>query len=449
MSTTKRMWSVIWLHALLAMVVSGKTLRKQKVCVIGAGGAGLAMIKELASYPNDFEPIGFELNADIGGLWIYTDNGDLNEHGLPTRSAVYKNLRTNAPRVLMAFPDYQTFGGENRSCVKHETVLNYLHNYTEHFNFRSHIRFDTFVEKITRVEEDDWETTRWNIHAKDLNTDRSYVTTCDVVIIGNGGNFKPKIPVIPGIEGFRGQIIHSHGYRRPEDYANKTVVLLGAGTSGIDIAIDLSPYAKKIYLSHRHDKIEGKWPKNVIQVSGVVKAKGNQLELQNGSTIFGDSFIYCTGYMLDFPFLDESTDITFTDKYVEPLYEHMINAYHPTMMFLGLPTGYVITFSVYHIQAKYYAAFLRGKVQLPSLAERLKDAEIPEGEPRDHRLKEGQWAYYKRLADAGGFETLPDFYREGLAVWRINQQADWPHFKDNDMVLEDGKFVIKYPKRNA
>lgn len=71
------------------------THNKIKVCVIGAGGAGLATLKELSSYPNDFEPIGFEINSDIGGLWIYSDNGDLNEHGLPTRSAVYKNLRYN------------------------------------------------------------------------------------------------------------------------------------------------------------------------------------------------------------------------------------------------------------------------------------------------------------------------------------------------------------------
>ena len=48
--------------------------------------------------------------------------------------------------------------------------------------------------------------------------------------------------------------MHSTYYRKPEDFAGKTVVVLGASFSGRDIAIEISRYAKKVYLSHRHDK---------------------------------------------------------------------------------------------------------------------------------------------------------------------------------------------------
>ena len=48
--------------------------------------------------------------------------------------------------------------------------------------------------------------------------------------------------------------MHSTYYRKPEDFAGKTVVVLGASFSGMDIAIEISRYAKKVYLSHRHDK---------------------------------------------------------------------------------------------------------------------------------------------------------------------------------------------------
>ena len=48
--------------------------------------------------------------------------------------------RTNLPKELMAFPDYRDFGGEDRSCVTHETVLSYLKNYTDHFNLRQYIK---------------------------------------------------------------------------------------------------------------------------------------------------------------------------------------------------------------------------------------------------------------------------------------------------------------------
>lgn len=78
---------------LLGFCTNGEAKLKKKSCVIGAGGGGLAMIKELADYPDDFEPIAFERNSDVGGLWIYTDNSDVDQYGLPVHSAVYKNLR--------------------------------------------------------------------------------------------------------------------------------------------------------------------------------------------------------------------------------------------------------------------------------------------------------------------------------------------------------------------
>ena len=60
--------------------------------------------------------------------------------------------------------------------------------------------------------------------------------------------------MIPGIEAFPGDVLHSHDYRKPEKYAGKRVVVLGAGPSGFDIAVELSGYASQVYLSHNHER---------------------------------------------------------------------------------------------------------------------------------------------------------------------------------------------------
>lgn len=39
---------------------------------------------------------------------------------------------------------------------------------------------------------------------------------------------------------FAGKVFHSHSYRHPEPFANKSVVVLGAGASGVDISIELA-----------------------------------------------------------------------------------------------------------------------------------------------------------------------------------------------------------------
>ena len=54
----------------------------------------------------------------------------------------------------------------------------------------------------------------------------------------------PLYPKIPGQDEFEGEVIHSHNYRHPEDFAGKRVVCLGAAASGQDIAIDVATCAQ-------------------------------------------------------------------------------------------------------------------------------------------------------------------------------------------------------------
>lgn len=46
---------------------------------------------------------------------------------------------------------------------------------------------------------------------------------------------------------YLGELIHSHDYRSAEPLAGKSVVLLGAGLSGLDIAMELSNVNAKVF----------------------------------------------------------------------------------------------------------------------------------------------------------------------------------------------------------
>lgn len=65
---------------------------------------------------------------------------------------------------------------------------------------------------------------------------------------------KGNIPKIPGIETFPGRILHSHLFRDPEEFSGQTVVVLGAKSSGFDIAIEISWNASTVYLSSKSNK---------------------------------------------------------------------------------------------------------------------------------------------------------------------------------------------------
>ncbi|XP_016843082.1 flavin-containing monooxygenase FMO GS-OX-like 2 [Nasonia vitripennis] len=427
------------------------TTKKKQVCVVGAGATGLASIKQFADSSDEFDVVAFERNSEVGGLWIYSESVDLDEHNLPVHSSMYKYLRTNLPKELMAFPDYRHFHGDERSCVTHETVLAYLNNYTDHFNLRQYIKLNTMVDKVTPIlGEGDSTTTKYSVESRDLNTNETAETSCDAIAVCNGHYFKPRMPKIPGIETFPGKLMHSHYYRKPEDFADQTVVVLGASSSGVDISIEIAEHAKTVYLSHNKDKIKSPLSSNLVQVAGVVSANGSGLSLEDGGLITADTFVYCTGYVFSYPFLDEKSGIELRDNHVLPLYKHLVNVDQPSMAFVGLPL-LVVHFPLFYVQARYFVSLLRGKAKLPSRELMLADANELHGRPERyaHFLGDAQWAYNDELAEAGAFERLPSYYRNGYQIWHAYRTKNVLGYKlSNLRVHDNGDVELVHPSQN-
>ena len=64
-----------------------------RVCVIGAGAAGLAAARHLTSELDAFDVHVFEQACRVGGTWVYTENTGIDERGIPVHSSMYRNLR--------------------------------------------------------------------------------------------------------------------------------------------------------------------------------------------------------------------------------------------------------------------------------------------------------------------------------------------------------------------
>lgn len=85
-------------------------LSRPKVCVIGAGAAGLCAARHFAPNSN-FELKVYEQTNDIGGTWIYKEETGVDENGLPVHSSMYRDLRFNT-RAIFSFHFYRIM----RSC---------------------------------------------------------------------------------------------------------------------------------------------------------------------------------------------------------------------------------------------------------------------------------------------------------------------------------------------
>jgi hypothetical protein len=62
------------------------------------------------------------------------------------------------------------------------------------------------------------------------------------IVFANGVSTYPLSPEIPGIDTFKGDVVHSEGFDRGAPYAGKKALVIGTGSSGNDIALDLHSF---------------------------------------------------------------------------------------------------------------------------------------------------------------------------------------------------------------
>jgi hypothetical protein len=126
------------------------------------------------------------------------------------------------------FPDYP----------HHRQVLAYLLDYADHHDLRGHVQLSTQVHRATR-DESGWVVTLGE------GVQRRYAG----LIVATGHNWHPNLPQLPGV--FDGQVVHSVRYRHPDELRGRSVLVVGAGNSGCDIAVDAAIHARRAFFSVR------------------------------------------------------------------------------------------------------------------------------------------------------------------------------------------------------
>ncbi len=198
-----------------------------RACVIGAGASGLCATKALLERGIAVDC--YEISDRVGGNWAYR-----NPNGL---SAAYRSLVVNTSKRVMQFADFP-FPDEWPPYPGHEQIFQYLNDYADHFDVRRHIRFKTEVKSVVPLAEG------WRVTLAD-GSEHDY----DAVLVANGHHFKPKWPSYEGT--FTGRQMHAHEYLEPAGFEGKNVVVVGIGSSGVDIACELSRVAATTWLSTR------------------------------------------------------------------------------------------------------------------------------------------------------------------------------------------------------
>lgn len=206
------------------------------VAVIGAGPLGLMTLKELQE--QGFTVTEFEARAHLGGLWKETMDSGL---------SVQANTVFNTTKFRAAISDFP-FSEEADVFPTAEQIYDYLNSYADHFDIRRRVRLQCRVRHIVREKD------RWALEVEDRSTDHDGIRTeyFDRVCVATGSFQKPRSAVFPGMEKFTGTVLHSIDFHDAASFRDQNILLVGMHATAQDLTIALAPYAKQLYLSHRH-----------------------------------------------------------------------------------------------------------------------------------------------------------------------------------------------------
>ncbi|KAI8333993.1 hypothetical protein BC941DRAFT_433548 [Chlamydoabsidia padenii] len=327
----------------------------RRVAVIGAGPGGLVAAKQLKEEGVYDKITVFERNDQIGGTWIYSPDKN-NNPPLPStnaiivdppttdqvppfqrlKSPIYAGLRTNLPKTVMCYRDFD-FASNVPFFPSHTDVLTYLQQFTAAFDLEPLIRLNTNVVKAEYADE-------WTLTLQTCDQ-KAYTDTFDAVVVATGHYAIPYIPAVQGLDALEKNHvswIHSREYRIPDDYKNQTVLVIGSGSSGLDIVRETSKVAKKVYHCVRTDNKQS-LQAHALDAANVERVGLVQQILADGSIdcdkkLKVDQVIFATGYLYSFPFFPFEQDNLITDgQSVEHLHDFIFYTKNPTLAFIGLP----------------------------------------------------------------------------------------------------------------
>ena len=285
------------------------------VMIIGGGQAGLAAGYFLAEQGRRF--VILEAGPSVGTAWRER----------------WDSLTLFTPRRYSGLPGLP-FPGDPDGYPTRDEVIQYLERFAETFELP--IEFNSNVRRLSRENE------RFVLEVD------GRTITADQVVVATGPFQTPYVPKLAEELDSGVWQAHSTGYRRPSDVTEGTVLVVGGGNTGFQIAKELSDTHKVILsvgtrqkplpqrvagrdlfwwltktgLIHKtvesrlglrlkdRDTLIGSSPREITRRYGVelkpraIAVSGRTVRFEDGSEVELDAVVWATGYRPDYSWID-------------------------------------------------------------------------------------------------------------------------------------------------
>ncbi|KAI0396641.1 hypothetical protein F5Y17DRAFT_75038 [Xylariaceae sp. FL0594] len=203
------------------------TAKHVRIVGIGAGASGLNAIRTFRRNLNNYEHVVYEKNSKVGGTWFENR---------------YPGCRCDVPSHNYQFswrpnPEWSNFFSPAGEIEK------YLDTVCEEEHMMDVIRTR---HKVTGAWWDE-AAGHWDLEVQNLETGELFRDYANFIVDASGILNNWKWPEIPGLDTFRGELVHTANWPKDFDYANKKVAVIGNGSSGIQVLPAIRPAVNKLY----------------------------------------------------------------------------------------------------------------------------------------------------------------------------------------------------------
>ncbi|EAR99628.1 flavin-binding monooxygenase-like protein (macronuclear) [Tetrahymena thermophila SB210] len=456
--------------------VNNYNLYKNSVLIIGAGPCGILSTKYISQNNNVLCVDG---KNDIGGLWKFEEINENNHPNLQAdafynsygvlQSSLYEDLQSNDCKSMMCFKGLPP-NREYLEFMYSDQFYSYLQQYSQKFNLKNYMTFNTFVQSVRlskNLTQEEKSQLSFNltkrfliklVDSADYNSNIRFVQA-DQVIVCNGHYSVPNYPNIENQQIFNGDLIHMHYFRKSkvEKYANRHLVIYGAGPSSLDVVLILLKRQaqfkpSRITVIGQKNQIQAQQKSSCyteeMQTQRLVYKTGFIQKFNSPSSILLDSgeiienvdnILYATGYQYSFPFLECNSQI---DNIIEfynerknsfgPLYKRMFAVREPNLIFIGCVSTVFQLQSCLERQAIVAQRYIDNHIQLPSF-EQMEESFKSDYEEACKASHDGK-TYLKTTTEENG---LTDF----KYTKQLQQLAQIPLDEDFEKIYKE----IVYP----
>lgn len=199
--------------------------RRLRVICIGAGAAGIQIAYKAERLLENVDLQIYDRNSDVGGTWLENRYPGCT-CDIPSHSYQFTWARN---------PSWSSFYSPS------EEIWEYMKGVAVKYDLEKYMQLNTKVETA----EWDEESGQWQLDL--VGPEGPFSDWCDILISASGLLNSWKYPAIPGLDTFKGKLMHSARWDNSFDLTGKTVAVIGGGSSAVQIVPSIQPQVGKMF----------------------------------------------------------------------------------------------------------------------------------------------------------------------------------------------------------